>query len=106
MTSRSLLLIELLIILSLSACCKSDQIPRYIRDLRSSNAKVKNEAALELANCGSPKADAAVSDLIRLLYDPNVGVQSSAAYALRRIATPEAEKALQRAENASLRDGK
>jgi HEAT repeat protein len=32
--------------------------------------------------------------LIRLLSDPNPGVQSSAAFALRKIGTPEAQTAL------------
>ncbi len=84
---------------ALVGCCNDKEVPNYIKQLRSPDPKIRNNAALELGSCGSPKADRAVPDLIRLLYDPNVGVQSSAAYALRRIATPEAEKALERATN-------
>ncbi len=88
----------LFILFSFSSCCDSKNIPNYINGLRSSTPKVRNDSALELASCGSPEADKAVPLLIKLLYDENIGVQSAAAYALRRIDTPQARKALERPE--------
>ena len=84
-------------VMPLVSCCKDSELPGAFKDLYSSSAKDRNEAALTLASCGSPKADRAVSRLIQLLNDENVGVQSSAAYALRRIGTKQASEALERA---------
>jgi hypothetical protein len=84
----------------ISGCCKEEQVPTAMQGLYSSVAKVRNESALILAECGSPLADKAVPRLITLMYDENPGVQSSAAYALRRIDTPEAATALEKATNA------
>jgi len=84
-------------LLSLSACCDVEGIPQRIRQLDSRVAKERNDAALALARCGE-KADKAVSKLARLLYDENVGVQSAASYALRRIDTPAARQVLERVE--------
>ena len=83
--------------LILVGCCKTEEIPAQTRKLYSQSAKDRNEAALELARCSSPDVDRAVSRLIELLYDRNVGVQSSAAYALRRIDSPAARRALEKA---------
>ena len=80
----------------LAACCKQEQIPSNIRLLSSNDAKLRNKAALDLASCGAD-ANSAVPILGRLLYDVNVGVQSSAAYALRRIDSPEAQAILKAA---------
>jgi HEAT repeat protein len=85
-----------LIILTIASCCNEERLPQAQRDLYASDAKKRNEAALELASCGA-KSASAVSRLRELLYDSNVGVQSSAAYALRKIDTPEAREALERA---------
>jgi HEAT repeat protein len=90
----------LIILLSLNAifsasCCSSDQIPSFIRLLNSSDAKDRNDAALALARCGE-KAERAVPRLSQLLYDDNVGVQSAAAYALRKIDTPSARAIMNR----------
>lgn len=76
---------------ALTGCCDSERIPKYIRNLNSSYASERNEAALKLARCGA-KADRAVPLLSQLLDDDNVGVQSSAAYALRKIDTPRARR--------------
>lgn len=69
-------------------------MPAQLRNLHSSDAGTRNEAALALARCGS-LAERAVPRLIQMLYDDNVGVQSSAAYALRQIDTPAAREALE-----------
>jgi HEAT repeat protein len=79
----------------LVGCCDSEQIPKHIRNLNSSYASERNEAALKLARCGA-KADRAVPLLSQLLYDDNVGVQSAAAYALRKIDTPKARRIMEK----------
>jgi len=63
--------------------------------LSSRVAKERNNAALKLGRCGS-KAARAVPLLEQLLYDENVGVQSAAAYALRKIDTPAARRIMDR----------
>lgn len=83
-------------LLTALGCCKEAELPALQRALYSSQASERNRAALEMAKCGS-KARAAVPRLATLLYDPNVGVQSSAAFALRKIDTPEARKAIEEA---------
>lgn len=90
-------IIALLLSIFLVACCKTEDIPKDIRALYSSSAKERNEAALKLASCGEDAAKA-VPRLADLIYDKNVGVQSSAAYALRKIDTPEAREVLKKAE--------
>jgi HEAT repeat protein len=79
-----------------AGCCKEGDLPALQRALYSTQAADRNHAALELAKCGS-KAQPAVPRLATLLYDPNVGVQSSAAFALRKIDTPEARRAIENA---------
>ena len=83
----------------LVSCCDNAGLPSAISDLDSSDAAVRNKAALSLARCGA-SADRAVFKLQKLLYDDNVGVQSSAAYALRKIDTPRARQVLQAAIDA------
>ena len=61
--------------------------------------KERNAAALALAKCGK-LAEPAVPRLSSMLYDPNVGVQSSSAYALREIGSPAAVAAIERVEAA------
>lgn len=79
----------------LVGCCNSEQVPDLISDLSSGVARERNQAALKLARCGE-KASRAVPVLEQLLYDENVGVQSSAAYALRKIDTPAARRIMER----------
>jgi len=93
------LLLILLSVLPIGACCDRDAIPKAERQLYSNTASERNDAALVLARCGA-SANGAVSRLAELLYDDNVGVQSSAAYALRKIDTTAAREALKRAEDA------
>lgn len=80
-----------------AACLGSSKqdIPKLIRQTQSKVAHDRNTACLALASLG-PEAEEAVPVLARLLKDQNSGVRSSAAYALRAIATPDAQKALDR----------
>lgn len=68
-------------------------LPLLIKQLSDKESTIRNKAALELGAIGK-KAEPAVPALIRLLKDPNGGVQTSAAYALRQIDSPRARKAL------------
>lgn len=86
----------------LQGCCNTEEIPKLTRLLNSSDAKDRNDAALSLARCGE-KADRAVPRLSQLLYDDNVGVQSAAAYALRKIDTPSARAIMTRIEESRRR---
>jgi len=70
-------------------CCSSADVETLTPDLYSSSAKERSSAAWALARCGS-KAEPAVRRLAELLYDENTGVQSAAAFALRKIDTPSA----------------
>lgn len=88
-----------LIVICLSNCCDSSSIPKNLSKLDSDKNRDRNEAALALARCGS-KASSAVPRLAELLYDESVGIQSSAAYALREINTPEAREVMARVEAA------
>jgi HEAT repeat protein len=78
-------------------CCDQDSIPSNISKLSSGNTRDRSLAAQELSRCGS-SAKNAVGPLSGLLYDDNVGVQSAAAYALRKIDTKEAREILERIE--------
>lgn len=80
-------------------------VKRVIKAMHSSDPAVRNQAALEAAGFGDA-ASKVVPELIRLLNDENRGVQSGAAYALRRIGTPEAERALARATKNNSADKK
>jgi HEAT repeat protein len=68
-------------------------VPALVKELRSSESGDRNRAALRLASYGR-EASPAVHSLVVLLGDENSGVRSSAAYALRQINTPEAQRAL------------
>lgn len=78
-------------------CCDKEGLPRMKHSLYSQKSSERNEAALGLARCGTYAKDV-VPRLISMLYDENVGVQSSAAYALREIDTPQARRALEQAQ--------
>jgi HEAT repeat protein len=92
--SRYLKIIYL--ILTIAGCCSQEKANKAEDNLYSDNASTRNEAALTLAGCGS-KAKNSTSKLIELLHDPNIGVQSSAAFALRKIDTQAAREALDKA---------
>ena len=87
----------ILALLMLSSCCDKADAAKARKDLYSASAKERNDAALVLAQCGADEGGKAVPRLIELIYDQNVGVQSSAAYALRKIDTKEARAALDKA---------
>lgn len=79
------------------SCCDEGALPRAIDQLTSPKASERNKALHLVGRCGS-KAERAVPMIERLMYDENVGVASSAAYALRKIDTPSARAALKSAE--------
>ena len=80
---------------SLLACREAAEtaIPKLIHELGAKDSKTRSQAAQQLAGYGSD-ASKAVPALVRTLEDPNGGVRSSAAFALRKIDTPQARKAL------------
>ena len=80
-----------------SACCDEEALPGAIDQLTSPKESDRNRALHIVGRCGT-KADRAVPTIERLMYDQNVGVASSAAYALRKIDTPSARAALKAAE--------
>jgi HEAT repeat protein len=69
-------------------------VPVLIKQLQSSDAHTRSQAALRLGRIGPPYANRAQGILIRMLDDDNAGVQSAAAYALGMIGTPEAMTAI------------
>lgn len=80
----------------LCTACKEpaeQAVPRLVKELSAKDAHRRSQAALSLAEYG-PEAQEAVKPLIRRLKDSNRGVQSSAAYALRKIDSPAARAAL------------
>ena len=84
-----------LLLSPLLACREAAEtaIPKLIHDLGAKDSKTRSQAAQQLAGYGSD-ASKAVPALTRTLEDPNGGVRSSAAFALRKIDTPQARKAL------------
>jgi len=89
------LLVLVLLVLGLQISCgpSEEDLPIYIKQLKSQESSVRNKAALSLAKFGAD-GEKAVPALIKLLSDKNGGVRSSAAYALRSIDTPQARRAL------------
>lgn len=80
-------------------CCDDKALPKALRDLYSEKPSDRNKALLLIAKCGE-RAESAVPRINQLMYDENVGVASSAAYALRSIDTKSARAALKAAEKA------
>ena len=80
-----------------AVACKSknpEQLEKLILKLESPDPKQRNAAALEIASYAY-EGKKAVPSLIRLLNtEPNRGIKTSAAYALRSIGTKEATAAL------------
>lgn len=97
---------KLLVVLAIAVagCCDESRLPQAMRGLYSSEARERNEALQVLAQCGS-KGESSVPRIAALMYDKNVGVASSAAYALRKIDSKEARAALKTAEDARARRG-
>lgn len=88
----------LLLFFFVSGCCNEAEIPQLLQKLDSVKTREKTEAALALAKCGEDGAGA-VTKLSRLIYDENPGVQSAAAYALRKIDTPAARAVMEQVDN-------
>lgn len=82
-----------LLLLVLACGPSKEDLPILIKELRSSESATRNKAALALAEFGA-EGEKAVPSLIMLLNDESGGVRSSAAYALRKIDTPQARRAL------------
>jgi HEAT repeat protein len=83
----------------LAGCCDDTALPSALKNLSSDKASERNKALLLIAQCGK-RGEASVPRIAQLMYDENVGVASSAAYALRSIDTKSARAALKTAENA------
>jgi HEAT repeat protein len=86
----------ILLLLVLLISCFSDpskEVPKLITELNSKESRVRNQACLKLGSYGEDALDA-VPYIINLLHDPNNGVRTSAAFALRKIGGDKAEKAL------------
>lgn len=98
MTRLYATLIAALIIFT-AGCCDEKGLPSALRNLYSEKASERNKALLLMSKCGD-RVESAVPRISQLLYDENVGVASSAAYALRCIDTKNARVALKRAEDA------
>lgn len=81
----------------LSGCCHEADVPLALRGLYSADPREKNKSLQTLAQCPQ-QSKPSVQRIASLMYDPNVGVASSAAYALRKIDSKEARKALEAAE--------
>ena len=87
-----------LVLLSVCLACGepgSIAIPKLQKALSSKDSRERNQAAQTLASYGAEAAPATAA-LILLLKDSNMGVRSSAAYALRGIGSETAKRALDR----------
>lgn len=81
----------------LSACCDEAQLGSAKRELYSGDHRRQTKALQAVGRCGELANDV-VPYIASLMYDKNVGVASAAAYALRRIDSVPARKALEKAE--------
>ena len=88
-----LLLLSLTILFTLACSDPEVEVPKLVKELSSSDSNVRVQAAMNLGSYGEDAAQA-VPALKRSLYDQNGGVRSAVAFALRKIGTPEAQKAL------------
>lgn len=88
----------------LGGCCDDSKIPQAVKGLYSIEPRQRNESLQVLAQCGH-RAESSVPRIAALMYDRNVGVASSAAYALRKIDSKDARAALKVAEEARARRG-
>lgn len=92
----------LLITVISAGCCKESDVPAALSGLYAREPRERNRSLQVLAQCPA-MAESAVPRITSLMYDSNVGVASSAAYALRRIDSKEARQALKLAEEARSR---
>jgi len=82
--------------LMLTVGCKlvdKAELPQLLNDLKHQDSHVRSKAAMRIAGLEEDGVEA-VPALIETLSDINGGVRSSAAFALRKIGTPEAKQAL------------
>jgi hypothetical protein len=86
--------------LNVTACCHEAELPQAVRGLYSREVRERNQSLQLIAQCGgrAETIESSVPRIAALMYDQNVGVASSAAYALRRINTDGARAALKTAE--------
>ena len=93
---RRALAICVLLLGTLPACkeAASTAVPKLIKQLNAKESSQRNEAAQSLARYGT-EAQPATQALVRALWDDNLGVRSSAAYALGKIGTPAASAAIE-----------
>ena len=103
MKRHSVLFFAILISLSVSACCDEKALSGALKDIYSDKASQRNKALQVISQCGK-RGESAVPRITQLMYDENVGVASSAAYALRKIDSKAARAALKRAEDARNRN--
>ncbi len=102
MRTRAFESFVLALVAVLSGCCHEAEVPLAVRGLYSSDPREKNRSLQTLAQCPQ-QSKPSVQRIAALMYDPNVGVASSAAYALRKMNSPEALEALQGAEQTRVR---
>ncbi len=96
-----LLVLSMVLAGILSGCCHEAEVPLAVRGLYSPDPREKNRSLQTLAQCPQ-QSQPSVQRIAALMYDPNVGVASSAAYALRKMNSREAREALEAAEQARL----
>lgn len=87
---------SLALLVLVAGCCPDGKLQQFKKDLYATDTHLRNDAALGLAQCGERASDV-VPRLIELMYDDNVGVQSAATYALRKIDTKQARSAIEEA---------
>lgn len=75
------------------------EVPKLMQDLKSRDPSVIGKAALALGRIGPPHSNLAEKELIILLRHENPGVRSGAAYALRKIDSEAARRALDAARH-------
>jgi len=92
---RKIFCILLLVFISCGESAET-AIPKLSLQLKSKVRKERSQAALRAGSYGTDAAPL-TQDLIRLLHDPNGGVRSAAAFALRAINNEEGNKALKQA---------
>jgi HEAT repeat protein len=91
------LVLHAALVVLLAGCCDERALPTALKNINSAKPSDRNKALQVIAQCGA-RSESAVSRIAQLMYDENVGVASSAAYALRKIDSKAARAALKEAE--------
>lgn len=102
MKTPALTLLAIIASTTITACCDEKALSGALKDIYSDKAHQRNKALQVISQCGK-RGESAVPRISQLMYDENVGVASSAAYALRTIDSKAARAALKRAEDARKR---